>query len=354
MRDFVHDLPASRVVFGVGAVGRVPDEVRRLGCSRVLLVAGGHAPDAAGGLACSLGRLLAGRAGEVAQHVPAGHARRAVELASACRADLLVAFGGGSAVGLAKVVALETRLPILAVPTTYAGSELTPLWGRTEAGRKTTGRDLVVLARAVVYDPVLTVSLPPAASAASGMNALAHLVEGCYAADASPVVALLAEEGVRVLADALPRVVAAPSDLAARGDALHGAWLGGWVLGAATMGLHHKLCHVLGGAYDLPHAGTHAALLPYVTAFNTPAAADAVSRVARALGASDAATGLQQLASRIGAPTSLAAVGFDASRIPEAAGLVLAAPPANPRPVDEPALRALLHAAHAGTPPHPR
>jgi maleylacetate reductase len=352
MREFVHDQPASRVVFGPGALARVPAEADRLGGSRVLLIAGAHARDAAGELASSLGPRLVGRIGAVAQHVPVEHARRAAQLAGGCGADLLVAFGGGSAIGLAKAVALESGLPILAVPTTYAGSELTPLWGRTEAGRKITGRDRGVLPRAVVYDPVLTVSLPPATSAASGMNALAHLVEGSYAADASPVVALLAEEGIRVLAGALPRVVAAPAELAARGAALYGAWLGGWVLGAATMGLHHTICHVLGGAYDLPHAGTHAALLPYVTAFTAPAAPEAMGRVARALGAADAAAGLRQLGHHIGAPTSLAAVGFDAGRIAEAARLVLAAQPTNPRPIDEPTLCALLHAAHAGAPPH--
>jgi maleylacetate reductase len=190
-------------------------------------------------------------------------------------------------------------------------------------------------------------------SAASGMNALAHAVEAGYAPDASPVTRLLAEAAVRALADALPRVVAAPGDLAARADALYGGWLAGTALGAATMGLHHSACHVLGGAYGLPHAGTHSALLSYVVAFNTPAAPAAMARVAAALGAcpgdADAATGLWDLAAGLGAPTSLAAVGFDAAHLDEAAGLIAAAHPTNPRPVDVPAVRAVLRAAQLGT-----
>lgn len=352
MREFLHDVPAARVIFGAGAVRRVPDEVARLGARRVLLIAGSHERGTADELATALGPLLADRIGEVAMHVPAEVAGRATERATRGGADLLVAVGGGSAVGLAKAVALDTGLPILAVPTTYAGSELSPLWGRTEGGRKITGRDRAVLPRTVVYDAELTVSLPPGTSAASGMNAMAHLVEGMYAPDASPVTALLAEEGIRTLAGALPRVVAAPADLGARADALYGAWLGSSVLGTASMGLHHRMCHVLGGAYGLPHAGTHAALLPYVVAFVAPAVPAAIVRVARSLGATDPALALWELAGRIGAPTSLAAVGFDPGRIAEAARLILDGRPIHPRSAGEPALRALLHAAHAGSPPH--
>jgi maleylacetate reductase len=225
---------------------------------------------------------------------------------------------------------------------------MTPIWGVTDGGRKTTGRDRTVLPATVVYDPALTTSLPTDISAASGMNALAHLVEGLYAPDASPVTAVLAEEGIRALADALPRVVVAPGDLDARSCALYGAWLAGWVLGTAGMGLHHKICHVLGGAYNLPHAGTHSAVLPFVTAYNAPAAPAAMVRAARALGAQDPARALWKLAERIGAPTSLAQVGLDSGRIPEAARLVVETSPVNPRPVDRAAVDELLRAAYAG------
>ncbi|HEX8761548.1 MAG TPA: maleylacetate reductase [Pseudonocardiaceae bacterium] len=349
--DFVYDVPASRVVFGTGRIRQVPDEVQRLGAERVVLIAGGQQKKYADGLAAALGPRLVDRIGEVVMHVPAALATAASERTEQSRADLMVCLGGGSAIGLAKAVALRTGLPILAVPTTYAGSEMTPIWGLTDGGRKTTGRDRTVLPATVVYDPALTTSLPTDISAASGMNALAHLVEGLYAPDASPVTAVLAEEGIRALADALPRVVVAPRDLDARTYALYGAWLAGCVLGTAGMGLHHKICHVLGGAYDLPHAGTHSAVLPFVTAYNAPAAPAAMVRAARALGAQDPARALWELARRIGAPTSLAQVGLDPDRIQEAARLIVENPPPNPRPVDRAAVHELLRAAHAGMPP---
>jgi maleylacetate reductase len=349
--DFVYDEPGARIVFGTGRVRQVPDEVERLGAERVLLIAGGREKNYADELAGALGSRLADRIGEVVMHVPAPLATAAYERTVESGADLLACLGGGSAIGLAKAVALRTGLRILAVPTTYAGSEMTPIWGLTDAGHKTTGRDRTVQPATVVYDPALTTSLPAGISAASGMNALAHLVEGLYAPDASPVTAVLAEEGIRALADALPRVVDAPRDLDARADALYGAWLAGWVLGTAGMGLHHRICHVLGGAYDLPHAGTHSAVLPFVVAYNAPAAPAAMVRAARALGTQDPARALWELARRIGAPTSLAQVGLDPGRIPEAAGLVAETPPANPRPVDAAAVQELLRAAQAGTLP---
>ncbi|MFY9807045.1 MAG: maleylacetate reductase [Pseudonocardiaceae bacterium] len=347
---FVHDVPASRVVFGTGRIRQVPEEVERFGAERVLLIAGRREKVYADELAAALGSRVVDRIGEVVMHVPVALATAAAERTERSGADLLVCLGGGSAIGLAKAVALRTRLPILAIPTTYAGSEMTPIWGLTDGGRKTTGRDRTVLPATVVYDPALTTSLPIDISAASGMNALAHLIEALYAPDASPVTAVLAEEGIRVLADALSRVVVAPDDLDARACALYGAWLAGWVLGTAGMGLHHKICHVLGGAYNLPHAGTHSAVLPFVTAYNAPAAPAAMVHAARALGAQDPARALWELAERIGAPTSLAQVGMDPGRIPEAARLVVESPPVNPRPVDEAAVAELLRAAHAGMP----
>jgi maleylacetate reductase len=351
VKEFVHDVPAARVVFGPGTLQAVPGEVRRLAAERVLLIAGGYEKTYADQLAETLGDAVVGRITHVVMHVPADLARAATEKARTAGADLLLCLGGGSATGLAKAVALDTRLPILAVATTYAGSEMTPIWGLTQGARKTTGRDRIVLPRTVVYDPELTVTLPPEISAASGMNALAHLVETLYAPDVSPVTVLQAEEGIRTLAAALPRIVADPADLDARAEALYAAWLSGAVLGVATMGLHHKMCHVLGGAYDLPHAGTHSALLPFVAAYNAAARPGAMARVARALGTSDPARGLWELAARIGAPTALSHVGFCAEQIDEAARLVVDARPVNPRPVDEPSVRQLLKLAHAGAAP---
>jgi maleylacetate reductase len=228
---------------------------------------------------------------------------------------------------------------------------MTPIWGLTEGNRKITGRDARVLPRTVVYDPALTVGLPVDVSAASGMNALAHCVEGLYSSAAGPVTAVLAEEGIRALAEALPRVVTNPADIDARGDALYGAWLAGWVLGTSGMGIHHKVCHVLGGAYDLPHAEIHSAVLPYATAYNAPFAAAAMMRAARALGTDHPAGGLWDLAVTIGAPTSLASVGFRRAEAGKVAAIVASAATDNPRPVTTDWVRDLLLAAYDGRRP---
>ncbi|GGT83663.1 maleylacetate reductase [Actinomadura citrea] len=346
---FVHEQGASRVVFGVGALDGAGDEVARLGARRVLLISDRHSAAHAEAVAGRLGGRVRGRITRTATHVPGESADAASREAAAHGADLLLCVGGGSATGLAKAVALRTGLRIVAVPTTYAGSEMTPIWGLTRDGRKETGRDPAVRPVTVIYDPALTTRLPGRLSAASGMNALAHLVEAAYAPRLSPLTAAVADQGIRVLAKALPRVVTDPEDMAARSDALQGAWLAGWVLGTTAMGLHHKLCHVLGGSYGLPHAATHSALLPYVTAFNRRA--PRLGRVAEALGAADAATGLWELRTSIGAPASLAQPGFGTADIDRVAGLVAAEPPAGPRPVEPAGVRAILRAALDGARP---
>jgi maleylacetate reductase len=284
-------------------------------------------------------------------HVPTELARAASEQARTVSADLVVTIGGGSATGLAKAVALETKLPIMAIATTYAGSEMTPVWGLTDAANKTTGRDPIVQPKTVIYDPLLTVSLPVDVSAASGMNALAHLVEALYAPDASPLTALHAEEGVRVLAHALPRVIADPGDLDARTDALYGAWLAGTALGMSQMGLHHKICHVLGGAFDLPHAATHSAVLPHVVSYNRDAAPEAMARLAHALDVDDPACGIWELAGRIGAPRDLQQCGFREEHVEHSATLIVQGRPVNPRAADVEGVRAILTAASLDAPP---
>lgn len=356
MRPFVHDVPATRVVFGNGRIAEVPTEVERLGGRRVMLVSGGPEAQYADRIAEELGDVLVSRFTDVVMHVPTDIAARAVAQAREAEVDLLIALGGGSSTGMAKAVALETGLPILAVPTTYAGSEMTSIWGLTEHSRKTTGRDLKVLPKTVVYDPELTVSLPVDISAASGMNALAHLVEALYAPGISPISFMQAEEGVRALASALPRVVADPADLDARGDALYGAWLAGWALGTTGMGVHHKVCHTLGGMYNLPHAPMHSAVLTYATAFNEADAPDAMAAISRALQAAgqrpaSAASGIWDLANAIGAPTDLVSVGFDPANIDAAAEVIVAGKPVNPRVVDLAGVRGLLAAASAGERP---
>jgi maleylacetate reductase len=287
----------------------------------------------------------------VTQHVPADAAKETSSRAIEAAVELIVCIGGGSAIGLAKAVARDTDLPILSIPTTYSGSEMTPIWGVTEGGRKITGRDPRVLPRVVVYDPELTVSLPASVSAASGMNALAHCVEGLYSPDASPVTTLLACEAIRTLAGSLPLVVDRLGDLSARSAAMYGAWLAGWTLGAARMGVHHAICHVLGGAFGLSHAGTHSALLPNTTAFNSGKAPEAMAVLARCLSTDNPAVALWELAHRLGAPVALADLGFRRDDAVAAAALVVDARPANPRPLTTEEVHALLLSAYDGTRP---
>jgi alcohol dehydrogenase class IV len=285
---------------------------------------------------------------DVVAHVPEERAVAAREVARSTAADAIVTLGGGSATGLGKAVALESPLPILALPTTYAGSEMTPIWGLTSGARKQTGRDPRVQPRTVIYDPRLTLSLPVAIAGPSAMNALAHCAEALYAEAASPVTSLMAEEGMRVLADGLARLRAAPDDLDVRANLQLGAYLAGSAFAAAGTGLHHKICHVLGGAYDLPHAQMHTVVLPHVLAYNAPAVPEAIADMARALGEPDVPGAVFDLAVALDAPTSLAAIGMPADRLDEAARLIVEAVRSNPRPVDERAVRGLLTDAFEG------
>jgi maleylacetate reductase len=350
---FVHAPNAQRVVFGAGSLDRVPDELDRMGAARVLVLSTPGQRALGERVLDAIGPRAAGLHAEARMHVPVASAEAGAARATALGADAVLAAGGGSAIGLAKAVALSTGLPILAVPTTYSGSECTSIWGLTKGGAKSTGRDPRALPGVVVYDPDLTLGLPPGVSSVSGLNAIAHAMEVLYAPDGTPVTALMAEEGIRALAAALPRILEAPHDAAARAEALYGAWLCGTVLGQATMGLHHKLCHALGGGFDLPHAETHSVILPHAAAFNAGAAPEAMARIARALGAEDAPGGLWALAGRLGTPRSLAALGLREADLPKAIALATASPYANPRPVTEAGIAGLLARALAGDPPAP-
>jgi maleylacetate reductase len=281
-------------------------------------------------------------------HVPADTARAARTHIADVGADAVICVGGGSTTGLGKAIALESDLPIIAVPTTYAGSEMTPIWGLTENSVKRTGRDPRVLPRSVVYDPTLTVGLPIAVSVTSGLNAVAHAVEGLYAPDSSPMVSLMAADGVATMLRSLPAVAADPTDIKGRSEALYAAWLCGAVLGATTMGLHHKLCHILGGTFDLPHAETHAVVLPYVMAFNLVAAPEARAALVRAIDSPSPAHLVRDTARRLGVPNSLAAIGMPEQGISEVVRQAVDAPYSNPRPVNKRDLTLLLEAAYTG------
>jgi alcohol dehydrogenase class IV len=287
-------------------------------------------------------------------HVPLEIAEEGRAEARRLEADCTVAIGGGTTIGLAKGIALTTGLPIVAIPTTYSGSEVTPVQGLTEGGVKRTVRAPELLPRTVIYDPELTLALPPAVSGPSGINAIAHCVEALYARDANPITSLMAEEGIRALGASLPLVVRQPDDLAARSQALYGAWLAGTALGTVGMALHHKLCHTLGGTFNLPHAATHTLILPHAAAYNRAAAPEARARIARALGADDAPAALFDLARRLGAEMRLAAFGLSEADLDRAADLALETPYPNPAPVTRERVRALLQDAYEGRRPGAR
>lgn len=353
MNAFTYTANPARIVFGAGVLARLPEEVERLGAKRALVLSTPEQAEAAQRVATLLGERSAGVFPRAVMHVPLETARAARDEAARLGADCAVAIGGGSTTGLGKAIALDSGLPIIAIPTTYAGSEVTPIYGLTDAGVKKTGRDPRVLPKVVLYDPELTLTLPLGLTVTSALNAIAHAAEGLYAHDGNPVTALMAEEGVRACAAALPALQHDPQDLAARSDALYGAWLCGTVLGTVAMGLHHKLCHTLGGSFELPHAEVHTVVLPHALAYNAAQAPEAMRRIGRALGvaAREVPAALQALAARHGAPTALRTIGMPETGLDRAADLAVTTPYPNPRPLDRAALRALLQRAFDGAPP---
>ena len=348
--QFVFEPAHSRVVFGAGCITGLAGEADLLGAKRILLVGTSGRSELLHRVAELLGGRVAGIFDRAVVHVPGKVADAAREAALEHQADSILAVGGGSAIGVAKAIAVTTDLPIIAIPTTYSGSEMTPLWGLTRDGAKRTGCDPRVQPRTVLYDPELTLDLPIPISAASGMNAIAHCVEALYASDANPVTSWMAEEGIHALGTSLATIVAAPHDIAARTQAMYGAWLAGSALGAVQMGLHHKLCHTLGGSFNLPHAETHAVLLSYTAAYNMNAAAAAMDAVSRGLGAAPAPAALYDLGRRIGTPASLAEIGMRSSDLERAADLAAERPYPNPRPVTREGVLALLKQAFEGSP----
>jgi maleylacetate reductase len=348
---FVHEPLPQRVCFEPGQVATaLLRELGELGAKRVMVIASAREAELVSGITAGLPVAL--RYDDVAMHVPIETAERARAAAGKAEADALVCIGGGSTTGLAKAIALTSGLPIIAVPTTYAGSEATAVWGLTEGARKTTGIDLKVLPRVIIYDATLTTSLPVDMSIASGFNALAHCVDSMWAPKADPINAAFAAEGIRTLKEGLPEVVAEPTGLPGRELALAAAYLSAAAFASAGSGLHHKICHVLGGTYNLPHAQTHSVVLPYVLAFNAPAAPAAERRIAAAFASPTALDGLQDLRHTLDAPRALRDYGFQERDIPAAAELILpAVPPTNPRPVTAEDLRALLRAAWTGEDP---
>ena len=351
MTPFSYTGLPSRVVFGFGTVAQIPEEIARLGLKRVMVLATPQQRESAMQTAETLSGLAAGVFSEAAMHTPVEVTERALAMAAEMQADGVLAIGGGSTTGLAKAIALRTDLPQIIVPTTYAGSEMTPILGETANGVKQTQRSLKVLPETVIYDVDLTLTLPVALSGASGINAIAHAVEALYAPEKNPIIGFMAEEGIRALARALPIIAGSPLDREARSDALYGAWLCGVCLGSVGMGLHHKLCHTLGGSFDLPHAETHTIVLPHALAYNAPAVPQALAAIERALGVNDAAQGLYDLAGKVGAKRALKEIGMPESGIERATEIATSAPYPNPRPLERTAIRSLIANAFSGVRP---
>lgn len=353
MQSFVYNALPSRVIFGSGTISRLKFEIERAGCHRAFLLSTPEQTDSLRQIAAALGPLAAGSFTQAAMHTPTEVTERALNHALECSADCTISFGGGSSTGLGKAIALRTDLIQIAVPTTYAGSEVTPIIGETKDGVKVTQRSLKVLPEIVIYDVDFTLSLPQRLSVTSGTNAIAHAVEALYAEDRNPVISMMAEQAISAMGRALPAIIADPQNRNARAEALYGAWLCGVCLGSVGMALHHKLCHVIGGAFDLPHADTHTVILPYAMAYNAKAAPEADMTVARALEGNDGTSALVELGVRLGSPRSLKSLGMPEAGIDRAADLAVQNPYWNPRPIEREAVRALIAAAWAGDPPRP-
>lgn len=334
----------TRVVLGAGAAALVGEELSQLGSARALVLSTNGRRSEADRIAAEIGERGAGVLAIAEEHVPMDVAVRGRAEAARVAADALVAVGGGSTVGLAKAIALVHTVPIVAIPTTYSGSEMTPVFGLTDGGVKRTGRDERVRAACVLYDPLLSRDLPARVAVPSAFNALAHAVEALYAPECDEAMRELAEDSVRLLAGVLPALAAGSRELDVRERALHGACLAGACLGRASMGLHHKLAHVLGGTFGLPHAETHAALLPHTARYNLAAAPAARVALARALGG-EPVDALVALVDATGVKRGLGALGLKRESLDHVAELATAAPYPNPRPVTKDALVALLEAA---------
>lgn len=348
---FDHQTLGQRVLFGSGAaVENAVAAVEDLGVTRVLLIADGFVQDLADAIAART--PVVQRIHDIVQHVPIENAQEAVALAEREDIDAVLTIGGGSATGLAKIVARDTGLPIVAIPTTFAGSEATNVWGITEAARKVTGVDDRVIPHVIVYDALLMASMPGQLAVSSGLNAVAHAIDGFWAPRADPINRALGTEGLRALFPGLRALHADPSSLEAREQTLYGAYLAAVAFASAGSGIHHKICHALGGTYNLPHAETHSVVIGYVAAFNAPYAPDAARRVSDALGdGRSPGAGISALRHEIGAPRSLGELGFRDADIPEAAAIILpSVPTSNPRSVTAADLEVILHAAWAGEP----
>jgi len=353
MESFTYTGQAYRIVFGPGAAGKLGEEIDRLGCRSALFCCTPGRAAEVGALADRHRALSAGVCAIARPFVPYEVAEEGRTIARNTLADCLVAYGGGTPIGLAKAIALETSLPIIAIVTTYSGSEATSIQGIIRDGVRTTYIEDRLLPKSIIYDPALSADLPLALSLLSGFNSMAHGVTAFFGENTGPINRLHAEEGIRAMAAALARLARDPGDLDARGEALYGAFLNASTLMAAGVILHHKMVHVLGGDFGLPHASVHAVVLPHSVGYMSPARPESARRIARALGeeSGDAAGAIFDLLRQSGAPTALRDLGMKPEDLDEAADRILTHPYYSPRPFDRAAIRALLDDIQEGRRP---
>jgi len=355
MGPFEYTANPSRVIFGSGSIKKLPDEVKRLGLKAPLFLSTPQQVTQAEVIQELVNKTFIVSAGIYSQatmHTPYHVTEDAMSFMKTKSADCVVSIGGGSTIGLGKAISIRTGLPHICIPTTYAGSEMTPILGETQGEKKTTRSDSKILPETVIYDVDLTITLPSSLSATSGVNAIAHAIESLYATNTNPIISLFALEGIKALAQALPEIMNNPESKAAREGAQYGAWLCGTCLGTSAMGLHHKLCHTLGGSFKLPHAETHTIVLPHALSYNAPAIPEVMKQLAIALPGShgDATEGLNSLLEKLKVKRALKDFGMKEADIDKATEIAMIAQYPNPRPLEEKALRELIRRAWAGEP----
>lgn len=351
MMNFNYTGLPSRVIFGNGRSIEVGEELDKLNIKRALVISTADQSATGAHFAALIGDRVGAIYPGAVMHTPVDTTMSAIQAATQMNCDGILSVGGGSTIGLGKAIAYRTDLPQLVIPTTYAGSEMTPILGQTENGVKSTLRSPRVLPETVIYDPNLTLTLPGFISGPSGMNAIAHSIEALYAENTNPIISLMAEESIRVLGKSLPKIMADGNDIEARTDALYGSWLAGICLGAVGMAIHHKICHTLGGSFDLSHADIHCLMIPYSTSYNSQAAPIAMQAIERALGVKNAANGLYDLMISVGTKKSLAQFGLNQEQLNQAAEMAIENPYYNPRPITSEGVLEMLNNAYKGQKP---
>ncbi len=287
---------------------------------------------------------------EVSQHVPQDLVLKARQSLEENEADVLVAIGGGSAIGLVKALALDNGLPIIAVPTSFAGSEMTDIWGISDQGKKTTGRDLKVLPGHVIYDSDITISLPPKFAAMSAMNAMAHLMEAAYAVDINPVTYTEVIYGIKQMMIGM-HVMAKEKRLTNSSNNLFlmGAFIGGKALSEVSMSIHHKAAHVLGGSFGLHHAKVHTVMQAYVLELLWPSLVNKVKEdIKKSMMHPYPPAALKEAAMAMDLPHTLREIGFREEDIERAADIMMEKPYEAPTEVTKDMLVKLLTNAYNG------